>query len=446
MKLRALVGHNAGKTVALVSAETDAAVYFLGIRKLRVMTECLGIIHLASYLESQGWNFDQAFVIDENAFAASCRGVVVGISTQINNYANSLHLAKIAKKNGAKLVIMGGPHATNVAEQIIHNQPDVDIVVRGQGEVALHKILEGDCLVRGVVEEEHLSFHLLPPRNRSLWAELWKSETANLSGRKWSMISFTEGCPQAQNGNPCVFCSIRHAKKFSCRTIPQMVEEMKQLQDLGIGALEIGDDDFPGVFSKKQLGKLLEAMKESGIDLKFFIHARVVSIVDLEHLQMLKAMGVEVIQPGFESGDAEIKKMIGLGGKVDKATIEQENIFIEWCEKTGIRLQATFVVGIPGETMGSMQRTMNRTRELAEKKVLWSLLIDPLIPLPGSRAFKMLCEKHLEFADEDRINTEQYINAWFEDFTTVNLQEFLRLREELLSQLGVTVAGMLLKI
>lgn len=446
MNTLALVGHKTHKRIVLVSAETDTDVYSLGIRKLRVMTECLGIIHLASYLENRGWIFSQAFMTDEDGIADYCQNSVVGISTQINNYGNSLRLAKIAKKSGAKLVIMGGPHATNVAEQIICNQPDVDVVIRGQGEVALHEILKRDVSMRGVIEEKHLSFHLLPPRNRSLWSDLWKTETTNLSGRKWSMISFTEGCPQAQSGNPCVFCSIRHAKKFSCRTIDQMVKEMKQLQNLGIGALEIGDDDFPGVFSKKQLGKLLDAMQKAKIDLKFFIHARVVSIVDLEHLQMLKQMGVEIIQPGFESGDAHIKKLIGINDKKDKATIEEENIFIEWCTKTGIKLQATFVVGIPGETIDSMQRTLDRTSELAERKVLWSLLLDPLIPLPGSRAFKMLCEKHPEFMNADRIDTEYWIKTWFQDFTTVDLEKFLELRKQLLSRLGVTVAGMLLKI
>jgi radical SAM superfamily enzyme YgiQ (UPF0313 family) len=228
--------------------------------------------------------------------------------------------------------------------------------------------------------------------------------------------------------------------------IEQMVEEMKQLQSLGIGALEVGDDDFPGVFSKKQLGKLLDAIRVAGIDLKFFIHARVVSIVDLEHLEMLKEMGVEIIQTGFESGDAEIKTLIGISGKTDKATLEQEDRLIEWCKQIGIKFQATFVAGIPSETMGSMQKTLNRAKELVEKNVLWALMIDPLIPLPGSRAFGLLCKKHSEFASEDRINTERWIKSWFQDFTTVDLQKFLGLRTELLSQLGVTVAGMLLKI
>jgi radical SAM superfamily enzyme YgiQ (UPF0313 family) len=446
MKVWTLIGYKAEKKVVLASAETDADVYFLGVRRLRVMTECLGIIHLASYLESQGWKFDPAYMTDENMFAENCQDAVVGISTQINNYGNSLKLAATAKANGAKLVVMGGPHATNVAEQIICNQPDVDIVVRGQGEVALYKILEAESFTRGVVEEKHLPFHLLPPRNRGLWSQIWKAEDVNLSRRKWSMISFTEGCPQAQSGNPCVFCSIRHAKKFSCRMIEQMVEEMKQLQSLGIGALEVGDDDFPGVFSKKQLGKLLDAIRVAGIDLKFFIHARVVSIVDLEHLEMLKEMGVEIIQTGFESGDAEIKTLIGISGKTDKATLEQEDRLIEWCKQIGIKFQATFVAGIPSETMGSMQKTLNRAKELVEKNVLWALMIDPLIPLPGSRAFGLLCKKHSEFASEDRINTERWIKSWFQDFTTVDLQKFLGLRTELLSQLGVTVAGMLLKI
>lgn len=446
MKTWLLKGSKENQSVVLAGTETDANTYFLGVRKLRVMTEILGLIHLASYLESKGWKFEQAFVADESEFSKHCSNAVVGISTQINNYENSLQLVTIAKKNGAKLVVMGGPHATNVADQIIANQHNVDFVVRGQGEVAMHEILEGEHFDRGVIDGKHIPFNLLPPRNRSLWSQLWKDEHVNLSGRKWSMISFTEGCPQAQMGNPCVFCSIRHAKKISCRTIEQMVDEMKQLQSFGIGALEIGDDDFPGVFQKKHLGKLIIAMKNSQIDLKFFIHARTVSIVDLQHLEMLKEMGVEVIQIGIESGDIEIKSHMSLPGKNLKTTPEKENQLIEWCKKTGTKIQATFIVGLPGETNDSMQATFNRALDLASQRVLWSLMIDPLVPLPESRAFQMLCKKYPEFSGKDEVNTGMYIEKWFEEFTEVNLKEFLKLRTDFFSQNDITVAGMLLKI
>ena len=57
------------------------------------------------------------------------------------NYRNVLFWARQAKAAGAT-VVLGGPHATRLAEQILRNRPEiVDFVIRGNGEVPFGQLL-----------------------------------------------------------------------------------------------------------------------------------------------------------------------------------------------------------------------------------------------------------------------------------------------------------------
>jgi hypothetical protein len=219
------------------------------------------------------------------------------------------------------------------------------------------------------------------------------------------------------------------------------MSELHVLKRHNIGAIEVGDDDFPGVLSLDATTWLANKVANQNLDFDLFIHARAASIKSLEHLYELQRFGVSILQVGFESGSAKMKTAAS-----DKATLALEDRLIDWCLETGVKIQATFMVGMPGESEKSMWQTINRAKMLAEKGVLWSLMMDPLIPLPGSQVFELLCQKYLEFAVEDHIWPEKYITAWLDNFTGVKLENFLNVREQLFASISLEAnAGMLLK-
>ncbi len=62
---------------------------------------------------------------------------------------------------------------------------------------------------------------------------------------------------------------------------------------------------------------------------------------------------------GFESGDPQILKNIKKG-----ATVEMGRTFVQNCKKVGIRVHGDFIIGLPGETKETIEKTIDYAKEL----------------------------------------------------------------------------------
>jgi radical SAM superfamily enzyme YgiQ (UPF0313 family) len=69
--------------------------------------------------------------------------------------------------------------------------------------------------------------------------------------------------------------------------------------------------------------------------------------------------GARLLIVGFESGDAQILKNIKKG-----ATVEMGRQFSKNCKKTGIKVHGDFIIGLPGETKESIEKTIEFAKEL----------------------------------------------------------------------------------
>jgi radical SAM superfamily enzyme YgiQ (UPF0313 family) len=69
--------------------------------------------------------------------------------------------------------------------------------------------------------------------------------------------------------------------------------------------------------------------------------------------------GARLLIVGFESGDPQILKNIKKG-----ATTEMARNFVKNCKKVGIHIHGDFIIGLPGETHETIQRTIDFAKEL----------------------------------------------------------------------------------
>ncbi len=426
-----------GERIILLVPERDEDYFSLGERKGRILVENLGVVHLASYLSYHGWEFKLAQKIDSSTLQLFSPGSHVGISTQINNYGNALRLAKIAKKNSCKSVILGGPHATNLADQIMENKKNegiIDYVVRGQGEEALRRIISCE-IPRGVIEEIHLPLEKLPQRIRQLWPQ----GVAHLWGGKMSLAHFSEGCPQALSKNACIFCSLLQAQKYSRRSIPQVIDELLLLRRMKYEALEISDDDFPASFGKGNLKVLANEMKKKDLNFLIYIHARIRSCTR-DTLEVLRGMGVSIIQTGLETVVPQLKKECA-----NKSGLKEEEEFFKNCQDLGIKLHLSVVFGLKGETKETIEKTCETVLELNKKGLIWGFQADPLLPLPGSEAYNLLCNDHPELLNADWVDIQKLMMIWFERYTEVTLEYTIARRRKLFEAINPeAVAGLIL--
>jgi radical SAM superfamily enzyme YgiQ (UPF0313 family) len=80
---------------------------------------------------------------------------------------------------------------------------------------------------------------------------------------------------------------------------------------------------------------------------------------DYETLKGMADAGARLFIVGFESGDPQILKNIKKG-----ATVEMARTFMKNCRKVGIRVHGDFIIGLPGETRETIQKTIDFAKEL----------------------------------------------------------------------------------
>src|SRR2546425_5604479 len=80
---------------------------------------------------------------------------------------------------------------------------------------------------------------------------------------------------------------------------------------------------------------------------------------DYETVKAMADGGARLFIVGFESGDAQILKNIKKG-----ATVEMARTFMKNCRKVGIRVHGDFIIGLPGETKETIQKTIDFAKEL----------------------------------------------------------------------------------
>ena len=172
----------------------------------------------------------------------------------------------------------------------------------------------------------------------------------------------TRGCPAL-----CTFCLWPQTfddHPWRERSVDNAVEEVKYvLKNFPqLRAIFFDDDTF--TIRKQRVLALCEKFKP----LKFTWSCNTRVHVDLETLKAMRGAGCRLFIVGFESGDPQILKNIKKG-----TTVEQAREFMKNCKKVGIRVHGDFIIGLPGETPETIDRTIEFAKELDPETIQVSI-------------------------------------------------------------------------
>lgn len=215
---------------------------------------------------------------------------------------------------------------------------------------------------------------VLPPVRR--WAYKYHSYLEDLNGNKVPATTMftSRGCPLE-----CAFCeSGRHGVIWDrlTRYEPLNVVEyqISQCEMMGYGALAYYDDILP--LHKKRTIELMKLHRQYGMIWRCFLRSDIINNQGgREYLEQMRDGGLVEIFVGVESASNRVKANI-----TKKTTIEQDTNIVQWCKELGIRCKTSFILGLPGESMESMEETRRWILEHRPDRVQ----VGRLIPFPGT--------------------------------------------------------------
>jgi len=336
----------------------------------------LGLAYMAAVLEQN--SFEVKIVdcpvceIDHEklkAELASFQPTIVGIGAMTPIIESALKSARVAKEAcpDAK-VIMGGPHATFADKQILSDEKDVDIIVRGEGEETLLELARQSPELRKISDIKGITFRkdnqIIQSPNRPFIQNLdalpfpaYKYipiRRYRITGMKLLPIISSRGCPFQ-----CSFCvaSQMFGARYRARSPKNVLDEMEWLKD-EYDAEGIAFQDDTLTFDKKRTLEICDGMIERKLKLPWGCSSRA-DVVTKEVLFKMAKAGCDEICFGVESGCQRIRDSLK-----KRVTTEQCENAIKWAKEAGIFVTVSVILGYPGETRETLQESLDFVRKV----------------------------------------------------------------------------------
>jgi magnesium-protoporphyrin IX monomethyl ester (oxidative) cyclase len=333
----------------------------------------LGLLSIAAYLEQKGHTVEVEDCLGPYAAADSDETVrrilknnpeIVGFSTTTSGFLDAHDLAGRIKAIRAEVkTVFGGVHVSAMRGELLRRFDHIDYLCLGEGEETLAELAAGgaDADICGLVYKNN--GEVVENKPRELIADLDSlpfPAYEKLPGfpEKYHLPLFSyikppgatmitsRGCPYQ-----CSYCDRSVFKKGYRYNSPSYIyEHMKYLRHrFGVRHINIYDDLF--TLQRKRIESLCEMLKEKPLGIRFNCAVRV-GYVDDALLATLKSAGCLMVSIGIESGDPSLLEVHKPG-----VYLEEVRTTVARVKAAGLRVKGLFMMGLPGETEESIQKT-----------------------------------------------------------------------------------------
>ena len=342
----------------------------------------LGLLYIATVLRNAG---AEVSILDQAVKNLTVKEVVdwvkredpdfVGFSTLSSSGRTAAIIARLVKEENPDIVVsFGNYHATFSPERILKKYPQVDLIVRGEGELTVLELKEWLEGKRDLDDIEGLSFRkgneivstpdrpyltnldALPIPDRSLLDSDYHSAIAGLyvAPKKFTTIVTSRGCIYK-----CRFCGCQKFARgrWRTRSVDNVMEELHLLYSEGYRQLLFVDDNF--TLNPKRVMELCRRMKKEKVRMDWICESRVDNC-SYEMLRNLVRAGCRILYFGIESANQWVLDYFD-----KKITPTQSRTAIKKARKAGIDvIVGSFILGAPRETREEIERTLRFALEL----------------------------------------------------------------------------------
>lgn len=358
--------------------------------------ESIGIANLSGILKANGHHTDLLLVSHTPDLIGAIKAYDPGLIafSALTGVHHSLEQLAVEIKQQLNIpIIVGGPHPTYSPDMI--NSPGIDIICRGEGELALLELADAmarDSDVTGIknlhIKTRNGTIHRneirpavpldeLPFPDRELYYKY-----RFLRDMPMKRFISSMGCPY-----PCTFCHepvIRNLYKTETKSdylrrksVARAVAEIKYIKDrYPLNHVHFSDDLFFIRNSYKWLEEFAEVYaREVGIPFNCNIRYDSINQHAADLLEQAHCYGAAV---GLESGNQEIREVVIRKRSKNEHIVEGARLLRE----KGIKVLTTNMIGLPGETLDNALETVQLNMVLKSNYVRANtFLLFPGLPL-----------------------------------------------------------------
>jgi radical SAM superfamily enzyme YgiQ (UPF0313 family) len=343
---------------------------------------------------------------------------LIGTTAATPFFANALRLAGLLKRATHKPTIMGGPHVTHFRELALHD--DLDYLVIGECDATFETFLrqfeqgnrepdvpgvmmrrEGRVLFGGAAPLLQNLDEAAPLDRTLLPNDLYFLGTPN-GNKRYTSLQMSRGCPFS-----CVFCaSDLYGKRVRYRKIEHVVTELRTvIRDHGAEHIYFLDDVL--TLNRKYIMRLCDAIESNHLEFTFEGGTRA-NLWDEEIAKRLRSCGLVRMSFGLESADEEVREIIK-----KEVPLESYTRANEINNRLGIETTNSVIIGLPGDTRESIERTV---QYLCTHREIQHVTLNIAIPYPGTEMLRMAerREHGLKLVEQDFSKFQRYGSAVME--------------------------------
>jgi radical SAM superfamily enzyme YgiQ (UPF0313 family) len=267
------------------------------------------------------------------------------------------------------LTVVGGHKATEEVEYLFETCPNIDLIVRGEGEETIREIASGvpyeDILGLSyrrngsIVHNPNRALSddlgtLYPDRSLRRHEYHWIQNGARMTNHTFDTVLTSRGCPYN-----CKFCTfslnpLGQKRKYTERSLESVIDELKEVT---ADVVLFSDDNF--FTNPARSERLCELIIENGIQKTFMVQTRIEITRRPRLLELAEKAGFRILFIGIESPHDRILKQLDKG--FDQRQVR--DAFREF-NKHHFYIHGYFIYGNIGETEEEMVYIGRFAREL----------------------------------------------------------------------------------
>ena len=318
---------------------------------------------------------------------------VVGVTGATPLMNQIRDISCLAKEISSDILVVGGGAHISAMPRESMLESMLDVAVYGEGDLTFPEILDGrpPAGIRGICYRAGDNIVKNPPRplvenlddlpmpDWSIYpAQEYASRVSRIMVRRTpaAMIEFSRGCVFK-----CDYCGSKNSMGLGYRkkSPERCAAEMEELKRLGFREAILADDIFTSdnawakrvceEFVRRDIGMLWTCTNGIRVD-----------SADAGLFRAMKRAGCYRVHFGFESGNDEVLRSFGKGGR---ASLAQGLKAVRQARTEGMDTYGMYMFGLSADTEASMQDTIDYARTTPVD--VMRLVVT--VPLPGTKIF-----------------------------------------------------------